>query len=469
MLNNNSRKRKKSNRVLTLIISSLLWGQTLVTGAGVAVAQNREENQQFSYSELLTRIDAGEVERIQIDPETNVARVFLAGGEEDNPEIVYLFNDNRELISLIRDKDIDFAVQSSGASASAVISSVQLALLLFLIIGLFVLIRKSANSAAGAMSFGKSKAKFQMESQTGVEFRDVAGVEEAKEELQEVVTFLKTPDKFTAIGARIPRGLLLVGPPGTGKTLLAKAIAGEAEVPFFSISGSEFVEMFVGVGASRVRDLFRKAKENAPCLVFIDEIDAVGRQRGSGIGGGNDEREQTLNQLLTEMDGFEGNSGIIVIAATNRPDVLDSALLRPGRFDRQVIVDYPDLEGRLGILDVHAADKKVNEEVDLKAIAQRTPGFSGADLANLLNEAAILTARKRKDSITMAEIDQAIDRVIAGMEGTPLVDSKSKRLIAYHEVGHAVVATLTPGHDPVEKNYPHSPRTSQRLNLVYPR
>ncbi|WP_069790787.1 ATP-dependent zinc metalloprotease FtsH [Cyanobacterium sp. IPPAS B-1200] len=451
MLNNNSRKRKKSNRVLTLIISSLLWGQTLVTGAGVAVAQNREENQQFSYSELLTRIDAGEVERIQIDPETNVARVFLAGGEEDNPEIVYLFNDNRELISLIRDKDIDFAVQSSGASASAVIGSVQLALLLFLIIGLFVLIRKSANSAAGAMSFGKSKAKFQMESETGVQFQDVAGVEEAKEELQEVVTFLKTPDKFTAIGARIPRGLLLVGPPGTGKTLLAKAIAGEAEVPFFSISGSEFVEMFVGVGASRVRDLFRKAKENAPCLVFIDEIDAVGRQRGSGIGGGNDEREQTLNQLLTEMDGFEGNSGIIVIAATNRPDVLDSALLRPGRFDRQVIVDYPDLEGRLGILDVHAADKKVNEEVDLKAIAQRTPGFSGADLANLLNEAAILTARKRKDSITMAEVDQAIDRVIAGMEGTPLVDSKSKRLIAYHEVGHAVVATLTPGHDPVEK------------------
>ncbi|MBE9221797.1 ATP-dependent zinc metalloprotease FtsH [Cyanobacterium stanieri LEGE 03274] len=448
MLNNNSRKR---NQILTLIISSLLWGQTLITGTGVAVAQNREENQQFSYSQLLSKIDTGEVERIQIDPETNVARVFLVGGEENNPEIVYLFNDNRELISLIRDKEIDFSVQSSGASASAVISSVQLALLLFLIIGLFILIRKSANSAAGAMNFGKSKAKFQMESQTGVEFRDVAGVEEAKEELQEVVTFLKTPDKFTAIGARIPRGLLLVGPPGTGKTLLAKAIAGEAEVPFFSISGSEFVEMFVGVGASRVRDLFRKAKENAPCLVFIDEIDAVGRQRGSGIGGGNDEREQTLNQLLTEMDGFEGNSGIIVIAATNRPDVLDSALLRPGRFDRQVIVDYPDLEGRLGILDVHGANKKIDTQVDLKAIAQRTPGFSGADLANLLNEAAILTARKRKDAITMAEIDQAIDRVIAGMEGTPLVDSKSKRLIAYHEVGHAVVATLTPGHDPVEK------------------
>jgi cell division protease FtsH len=320
-----------------------------------------------------------------------------------------------------------------------------------LIIGLFLLIKKSANGAAGAMNFGKSRAKFQMEATTGVEFKDVAGIEEAKEELQEVVVFLKTPDKFTAVGAKIPRGVLLIGPPGTGKTLLAKAIAGEAEVPFFSISGSEFVEMFVGVGASRVRDLFKKAKENAPCLVFIDEIDAVGRQRGTGIGGGNDEREQTLNQLLTEMDGFEGNTGIIVIAATNRPDVLDSALLRPGRFDRQVIVDYPDLKGRLGILEVHASTKKIDSEVSLDTIAQRTPGFSGADLANLLNEAAILTARRRKEAVTMSEIDAAIDRVIAGMEGTALVDSKSKRLIAYHEIGHAIVGTFTKGHDPVEK------------------
>jgi cell division protease FtsH len=290
-----------------------------------------------------------------------------------------------------------------------------------------------------------------MEAKTGVQFGDVAGIEEAKEELQEIVTFLKQPEKFTAVGAKIPRGVLLVGPPGTGKTLLAKAIAGEAGVPFFSISGSEFVEMFVGVGASRVRDLFRKAKENAPCLIFIDEIDAVGRQRGAGIGGGNDEREQTLNQLLTEMDGFEGNAGIIVIAATNRPDVLDSALLRPGRFDRQVIVDYPDFEGRLGILEVHARNKKVAPEVSLETIARRTPGFSGADLANLLNEAAILTARRRKEAITMLEINDAIDRVVAGMEGASLVDSKAKRLIAYHEVGHAIVATLTPGHDPLEK------------------
>ncbi|MDE5067926.1 MAG: ATP-dependent zinc metalloprotease FtsH, partial [Trichodesmium sp. St4_bin8_1] len=240
-------------------------------------------------------------------------------------------------------------------------------------------------------------------------------------------------------------------PPGTGKTLLAKAIAGEAGVPFFSISGSEFVEMFVGVGASRVRDLFKKAKENAPCIIFIDEIDAVGRQRGAGIGGGNDEREQTLNQLLTEIDGFEGNSGIIIIAATNRPDVLDSALLRPGRFDRQVTVDAPDIKGRLSILDVHARDKKLSSEISLEAIARRTPGFTGADLANLLNEAAILTARRRKEAITMLEINDAVDRVVAGMEGTPLMDGKSKRLIAYHEVGHAIVGTLLKEHDPVQK------------------
>jgi cell division protease FtsH len=290
-----------------------------------------------------------------------------------------------------------------------------------------------------------------MEAKTGVMFNDVAGIEEAKEELQEVVTFLKQPERFTAVGARIPKGVLLVGPPGTGKTLLAKAIAGEAGVPFFSISGSEFVEMFVGVGASRVRDLFKKAKENAPCLIFIDEIDAVGRQRGAGIGGGNDEREQTLNQLLTEMDGFEGNTGIIIIAATNRPDVLDAALLRPGRFDRQVIVDAPDMKGRIGILDVHARNKKLSPEVSIEAIARRTPGFTGADLANLLNEAAILTARRRKEAITMLEINDAVDRVVAGMEGTPLVDSKSKRLIAYHEVGHAIVGTLIKDHDPVQK------------------
>ncbi|KAF9621572.1 hypothetical protein IFM89_023146 [Coptis chinensis] len=270
-------------------------------------------------------------------------------------------------------------------------------------------------------------------------------------DFMEVVEFLKKPERFTAVGARIPKGVLLIGPPGTGKTLLAKAIAGEAGVPFFSISGSEFVEMFVGVGASRVRDLFKKAKENAPCIVFVDEIDAVGRQRGTGIGGGNDEREQTLNQLLTEMDGFEGNTGVIVVAATNRPDILDSALLRPGRFDRQVSVDVPDVRGRTEILKVHAGNKKFEGDVSLEVIAMRTPGFSGADLANLLNEAAILAGRRGRTAISSKEIDDSIDRIVAGMEGTVMTDGKSKSLVAYHEVGHAICGTLTPGHDAVQK------------------
>lgn len=359
-----------------------------------------------------------------------------------------------QLIAKLREDKVDFDIHPERNTGAIWGLLGNLIFPIFLIVGLFFIFRRSSNVPGGpgqAMNFGKSRARFQMEAQTGVMFDDVAGVEEAKEELQEVVTFLKKPERFTAVGARIPKGVLLVGPPGTGKTLLAKAIAGEAGVPFFSISGSEFVEMFVGVGASRVRDLFKKAKENAPCIIFIDEIDAVGRQRGAGIGGGNDEREQTLNQLLTEMDGFEGNTGIIILAATNRPDVLDNALLRPGRFDRQVTVDAPDIKGRLEILSVHARDKKLAEEVSLKTIARRTPGFTGADLANLLNEAAILTARRRKEAITLSEIDDAVDRVVAGMEGTPLVDSKSKRLIAYHEIGHAIVGTLMKEHDPVQK------------------
>jgi cell division protease FtsH len=359
-----------------------------------------------------------------------------------------------ELISRLREGHISFDVHPPRNDGAIWGLLGNLIFPILLIGGLFFLFRRSSNVPGGpgqAMNFGKSRARFMMEAKTGVMFDDVAGIEEAKEELQEVVYFLKKPERFTAVGAKIPKGVLLVGPPGTGKTLLAKAIAGEAGVPFFSISGSEFVEMFVGVGASRVRDLFKKAKENAPCIIFIDEIDAVGRQRGAGIGGGNDEREQTLNQLLTEMDGFEGNTGIIIIAATNRPDVLDSALLRPGRFDRQVTVDAPDIKGRLEVLQVHARNKKLAPEISLEAIARRTPGFTGADLANLLNEAAILTARRRKEAITMLEIDDAVDRVVAGMEGTPLVDSKSKRLIAYHEIGHAIVGTLLQAHDPVQK------------------
>jgi len=302
------------------------------------------------------------------------------------------------------------------------------------------------------MSFGKSKARLQMEPSTQVTFSDVAGVEGAKLELTEVVDFLKSPDRFTAVGAKIPKGVLLVGPPGTGKTLLAKAVAGEAGVPFFSISGSEFVEMFVGVGASRVRDLFEQAKKNAPCIVFIDEIDAVGRQRGAGMGGGNDEREQTLNQLLTEMDGFEGNSGIIIVAATNRPDVLDSALMRPGRFDRQVTVDRPDYAGRLQILNVHAKDKTLSKDVDLDKVARRTPGFTGADLANLLNEAAILAARKDLDKVSNDEVGDAIERVMSGPEKKErVISDKKKELVAYHEAGHALVGALMPDYDPVAK------------------
>jgi cell division protease FtsH len=380
------------------------------------------------------------------------AAVTLVGQtDKDTPKEVNLFDQNPELIKKLDAKKIEYGILPTTDN-SALINVLTNLLVIIVVLGLLVfIIRRSANASGQAMNFGKSRARFQMEAKTGIEFNDVAGVDEAKEDLEEVVTFLKQPEKFTAIGAKIPKGVLLIGPPGTGKTLLAKAIAGEAGVPFFSISGSEFVEMFVGVGASRVRDLFRKAQENAPCLVFIDEIDAVGRQRGIGYGGGNDEREQTLNQLLTEMDGFEVNTGIIVIAATNRPDVLDSALLRPGRFDRQVVVDYPDSKGRLAILEVHSRDKKVAADVALEAIARRTPGFTGADLANMLNEAAIFTARRRKEAITMAEVNDAIDRIVAGMEGRALVDSKAKRLIAYHEVGHAIVGTLCPGHDQVEK------------------
>jgi cell division protease FtsH len=359
-----------------------------------------------------------------------------------------------ELVNNLKEQGISFDVHPPKAPSPVLGLLGNLLFPLLLIGSLIFLARRSSGMPGGpgqAMQFGKTKARFQMEAETGVKFADVAGVEEAKQDLEEVVTFLKTPERFTSVGAKIPRGVLLVGPPGTGKTLLAKAIAGEAGVPFFSLSGSEFVEMFVGVGASRVRDLFKRAKENSPCLIFIDEIDAVGRQRGAGIGGGNDEREQTLNQLLTEMDGFEGNSGIIIIAATNRPDVLDSALMRPGRFDRQVSVDAPDIKGRLSILKVHSRNKKLAEAVSLEAIARRTPGFTGADLANLLNEAAILTARRRKEATTITEIDDAVDRVIAGMEGKPLTDGRSKRLIAYHEIGHALVGTLVRQHDPVQK------------------
>jgi cell division protease FtsH len=438
-----------------LVIGFFFWQSAF--SPSLATLNSNTASTRMTYGRFLEYLEAGKVTSVDLFDGDRTAIVEAIDPQLENRLQrlrVDLPANSPELIAKLREANINF--DSHPASNEGAIWGF-LGNLLFPIIligALFFLFRRSNNIPGGpgqAMNFGKSRARFQMEAKTGVMFDDVAGIEEAKEELQEVVTFLKQPEKFTAVGARIPKGVLLVGPPGTGKTLLAKAIAGEAGVPFFSISGSEFVEMFVGVGASRVRDLFKKAKENAPCLIFIDEIDAVGRQRGAGIGGGNDEREQTLNQLLTEMDGFEGNTGIIIIAATNRPDVLDSALMRPGRFDRQVIVDNPDIKGRLSILEVHARNKKLAPEISLDAIARRTPGFSGADLANLLNEAAILTARRRKDAITMLEIDDAVDRVVAGMEGTPLVDGKSKRLIAYHEIGHAIVGTLIKDHDPVQK------------------
>ncbi|MBD2595651.1 ATP-dependent zinc metalloprotease FtsH [Nostoc spongiaeforme FACHB-130] len=443
------KRTKKSVAWSGALIASLMMLPNIVGGTP-ALAQRADR--EISYGELIKRTEKGEVRKVELDETEQTAKVYLQGQKPDTPPLqVRLLNQNTELINKLKAKNVEFGEVSSANSRAAVGLLINLMWILPLVALMLLFLRRSTNASNQAMNFGKSRARFQMEAKTGVKFDDVAGVEEAKEELQEVVTFLKQPERFTAVGARIPKGVLLVGPPGTGKTLLAKAIAGEAGVPFFSISGSEFVEMFVGVGASRVRDLFKKAKENAPCLIFIDEIDAVGRQRGAGIGGGNDEREQTLNQLLTEMDGFEGNTGIIIIAATNRPDVLDAALLRPGRFDRQVIVDAPDLKGRLEILQVHARNKKIDESVSLEAIARRTPGFTGADLANLLNEAAIFTARRRKDAITILEINDAVDRVVAGMEGTPLVDSKVKRLIAYHEIGYAIVGTLLKDHDPVQK------------------
>ncbi len=401
------------------------------------------------YSDFVEAVQGNEVSRVLISPDRGTAQVV----ENDGRRAVVNLAPDKDLLKLLTDHDVDIAVQPSREPAAWQQAVGSLIFPLLLLGGLFFLLRRAQGGGGNpAMNFGKSKARVQMEPQTQVTFGDVAGIEGAKLELTEVVDFLKNPDRFTAVGAKIPKGVLLVGPPGTGKTLLAKAVAGEAGVPFFSISGSEFVEMFVGVGASRVRDLFEQAKKNAPCIVFIDEIDAVGRQRGAGLGGGNDEREQTLNQLLTEMDGFEGNTGIIIVAATNRPDVLDQALMRPGRFDRQVVVDRPDYAGRLQILEVHARGKTLAKDVDLDKVARRTPGFTGADLANLLNEAAILAARHQLSEISMDEVNDAIERVMAGPEKKDRVMSeKRKRLVAYHEAGHALVGALMPDYDPVQK------------------
>jgi cell division protease FtsH len=426
--NNNKKWRNAGLYVLLAIV---------VVALGTAFLDKQSQAPQtWKYSKLINEVETGKVETVKISADRTKAVVT---DQEGKPILVNLPNDP-QLINILMDNGVDIAVlpQNDEGFWFRALSSLFFPILL--LVGLFFLLRRAQSGPGSqAMNFGKSKARVQMEPQTQVTFGDVAGIEQAKLELTEVVDFLKNADRFTAIGAKIPKGVLLVGPPGTGKTLLAKAVAGEAGVPFFSISGSEFVEMFVGVGASRVRDLFEQAKANAPCIVFIDEIDAVGRQRGAGLGGGNDEREQTLNQLLTEMDGFEGNTGIIIIAATNRPDVLDSALLRPGRFDRQVVVDRPDYAGRQEILKVHARGKTISKDVDLDKIARRTPGFTGADLSNLLE-------------ISMDEINDAIDRVLAGPEKKNRVMSeKRKELVAYHEAGHALVGALMPDYDPVQK------------------
>ncbi len=401
-----------------------------------------------SYSKLLQQVRTGQVKDLELSlVRREVTVTYPAGAKVQVP----VFNNDQELLRTAQQARVPLSVRDDrrDEATAGLIGNILLVVLLFG--GLTLLIRRSTQVANRAMGFGRSQARIQPEGSIDVRFEDVAGIAEAKQELEEVVTFLRQPERFTTIGAKIPKGVLLVGPPGTGKTLLAKAIAGEAGVPFFSIAASEFVEMFVGVGASRVRDLFRRAKEKAPCIIFIDEIDAVGRQRGAGIGGGNDEREQTLNQLLTEMDGFQDNSGVILLAATNRPDVLDTALMRPGRFDRRIVVDLPDRRGREQILAVHARSRPLDPEVSLNDWASRTPGFSGADLSNLLNEAAILTARRDRQTIDDQALNDALERITMGLGVAPLQDSAKKRLIAYHEIGHALLTTLLPQADQLDK------------------
>jgi cell division protease FtsH len=460
--------------VIVFIFFQSYFGTDVAISSGkFALASNAGENgserlenltvtSKMTYGHFLEYLDMGWVSKVDLYDNGRSAIILASSPELGNRSQqirVEIPAGASQLITKLREAHVDFDAHANRAdnltmSLKVFGNFVLPVLFLLFVFYLFSQRANRGNPGGGPgqiLNIGKSKNDFQIEKQTGITFDQVAGIEEAKEEFEEVVTFLKKPEKFTAVGAKIPRGVLLVGPPGTGKTLLAKAIAGEAGVPFVSISGSEFVEMFVGVGASRVRDLFKKAKTNAPCIIFIDEIDAVGRQRGAGVGGGNDEREQTLNQLLTEMDGFEGNSGIIVVAATNRVDILDSALLRPGRFDRQITVNLPDLKGRTAILNVHARNKAFHEDIRIEKIAQRTPGFSGADLANLLNEASILAARERREVICADDINRATDRIITGLEGNCLTDNRSKRLVAYHEIGHAITGTMLEYHDPVEK------------------
>jgi len=412
----------------------------------------------MTYGRFLEYLELGWVKQVDLYDNSRNAMVLASSPELGNrPQSirVEIPVGASQLIQKLKDYNIDFDAHPVQQKSLFVTIASNLILPLIFIAGLIFFFQNSENfsqnSGNSPMNLGKSPARFDQRPDTGITFDDIAGIDEAKAEFEEIVSFLKEPERYTLVGAKIPKGVLLVGPPGTGKTLLAKAIANEASVPFYSVAGSEFVEMFIGIGAARICDLFKKASENTPCIVFIDEIDAVGRERGAGIGGGNDEREQTLNQLLTEMDGFKENKGVIVVGATNRVDILDAALLRPGRFDRQITVGLPDRLGRLGILKVHGRNKPLNEDVSLVQLANRTPGFSGADLANLLNESAILATRYKKQSISKNEVNEAADRIIGGIAGSSMEDTKNKKLIAYHEVGHAIVGSLLENHDAVEK------------------
>ena len=412
----------------------------------------------MTYGRFLEYLDMGWVKQVDLYDNSRNAIVQASSPELGNrPQSirVEIPIGASQLIQKLKDYNINFDAHPVPQKNIFITIASNLLLPLIFIGSLIFFFQNSenfgGNSGSSPMSLGKSPARFDQNPDTGISFDDIAGIDEAKAEFEEIVSFLKEPERYTLVGAKIPKGVLLVGPPGTGKTLLAKAIANEANVPFYSVAGSEFVEMFIGIGAARIRDLFKKASENTPCIVFIDEIDAVGRERGAGIGGGNDEREQTLNQLLTEMDGFKENKGVIVVGATNRVDILDAALLRPGRFDRQITVGLPDRLGRIGILKVHAKNKPFDKNVSLVQLANRTPGFSGADLANLLNESAILATRYKKETISKAEVTEAADRIIGGIAGSTMEESKNKKLIAYHEVGHAIVGSVLEYHDEVEK------------------
>lgn len=454
--------------IVLAIVVILFVSSVFVSGPTTKVSE-------ISYSNFLERLDKGEFKKIEksddflvaipkVQPEATTKKTvaptmnnpFGIPETAKAPTLKYKVltpTYDPELMKRLDASDADIQVTRASESSKTIGNLLSYLLLPILFLVFLAVMAKSIQAGGSqAMSFGKSKAKMLLDSKVKTTFKDVAGIDEEKKELEEIVDFLKNGDKYIKLGARIPKGVLLVGPPGTGKTLMAKAVAGEAGVPFFSISGSDFVEMFVGVGASRVRDLFEQAKKHQPCIIFIDEIDAVGRQRGAGMGGGHDEREQTLNQLLVEMDGFDENTNIIVIAATNRPDILDNALLRPGRFDRQIYINAPDVRGREQILKVHAKNKQLEPEVDLKTLAKRTPGFTGADLQNLLNEAALLAARKNKEKISMGDIDNSIDRVIAGIEKkSKVLTDEDKELTSYHEVGHALLAKLLKDADELHK------------------